>query len=647
MKNVLTIFSLVLLLTSAVQAETNPSRTTAPASQTPLMFAVLNGDINKIKELLKSKVNVNENNAKGETALILAAEQGREDIVNLLLEGGADIKSQGVKALGKSLRGENASYAPYKKVVFLLLKKGIDLKNSSILLDVVGKWTEGKDAATDITMIVKALLKSGANADARRSNGYPALMYAVTFGKDSENLEIVKALIDHGADVNAQVSSSGPTALILAVARNDIQVAKILLDKGAKINVRDKDLRFDTPMARAAFLGNLDMLMLLVKRGGDVNYKSADGATPLIRAVQGRKLHSAEFLIQQSASINERDAGGFTPLYYAVKSVTDDFSRLLANPGTNTGVKSDKDNIVRSLVKLGADTSIKDKDGFPIPLISKDSDGSSKVVNKPSLNISWDGPLFVGYGQKWLLPIRCEELSKLEGEQYTTLIWSNSLLMHTYGLIKGDSVSVITTDGKILQQEMGDLSCIQGECRGDYVAVNLKSMKGIDKENNVITALSPSFISSQAKIEFPYKLSLEMLPNCQVSAPILSAQNVVKTTCENWGLDAKKQLILQIISQESPPNELGWSPINIHTRVFKKKGENWSTQNWLFLGKTMNRPIIPVGILNDTNQPVRILWRKEEGIGGPAEITVFFTSIEQDGSLKKGREYTAGGQPCD
>jgi len=389
------------------------------------------------------------------------------------------------------------------------------------------------------------------------------------------------------------------------------------------------------------------MLMLLVKRGGDVNFKSADGATPLIRAVQGGKLQSAEFLIQQGASINEKDEGGFTPLYYAVKSHTDDFSRSLANPGANTGVKSDKNDLVRSLVKLGADTSIKDKDGFPIPFIPKDSEGGLKVENKPALNIAWDGPLFVGYGQKWLLPIRCDELSIQEGDQHSTLIWSNLLLKHTYGLIKGDPVSVITADGKIQLQKMGDLSCIRGECRGDYVAVNLENMNAFDKENNVITALSPSFISSQAKIDVPYKLSSEILPNCMVSAPIRSVQNVVKTTCENWGLDAKKQLFLQILSQESPPNELGWSLINIHTRVFKKKGESWTMQNWLFLGKTMNRPIIPASILNDTNQPLRILWRKEEGIGGPAEITVFFTSLDQDGSLQKGREYTAGGQPCD
>ena len=79
--------------------------------------------------------------------------------------------------------------------------------------------------------IVSAFIRLGADVNARKENGWTALMIAA----QKDHPEVIKALINSGADVNAR-EENGWTALMIAVQEDHPEVIKALIDGGADIN---------------------------------------------------------------------------------------------------------------------------------------------------------------------------------------------------------------------------------------------------------------------------------------------------------------------------------------------------------------------------------------------------------------------------
>ena len=82
---------------------------------------------------------------------------------------------------------------------------------------------------------VKALLAQGADANAKSPYGATALFFAA----DRGNFEIIKILLDHGANVNVKDTFYGATALSWATQKERWDVIKLLLGKGATAGADD------------------------------------------------------------------------------------------------------------------------------------------------------------------------------------------------------------------------------------------------------------------------------------------------------------------------------------------------------------------------------------------------------------------------
>ena len=87
----------------------------------------------------------------------------------------------------------------------------------------------------------------------------------------SGHLEIVKLLLSHGADVNAQ-SSSGNTPLMYACASGHAEVVRSLLEAGA--NVEDHNENGHTPLMEAASAGHVEVAKILLEFGAGINTHS-------------------------------------------------------------------------------------------------------------------------------------------------------------------------------------------------------------------------------------------------------------------------------------------------------------------------------------------------------------------------------------
>lgn len=100
--------------------------------------------------------------------------------------------------------------------------------------------------------------KSVADINSNPKHGVTPLISAVK----KNNIEIAKMLIEKGADVNAVGGSEKKTAIFFAVSDDNVEMVKMLISKGADLNVTDA--YYQTPLNIAVEKGNKKMINLLL-----------------------------------------------------------------------------------------------------------------------------------------------------------------------------------------------------------------------------------------------------------------------------------------------------------------------------------------------------------------------------------------------
>ncbi len=185
---------------------------------TPLMAAVRRNGVKRIVLLLDAGAKVNAAAQDGRTALSIAARGGQLPLVQLLLDRGSapDGAETGETPLTAALRGKSAA------IVQLLLKLKVDVN------------------------------KPGAE-------GKTPLIISASLGET----ELVRQLMDAGADVNLQNPQDGTTALMWAANTGAIETVRLLLDSGARADLKAKDGWSAAEAARTA--GHEDILKLLAR----------------------------------------------------------------------------------------------------------------------------------------------------------------------------------------------------------------------------------------------------------------------------------------------------------------------------------------------------------------------------------------------
>jgi hemoglobin len=120
-------------------------------------------------------------------------------------------------------------------------------------------------AGTGCLEVVSLLLRLGVDPNIEGRGRTP--LYSVANGCGSATgPEVVRALVQAGADVNACNGATGATALHSAARRGHAEIARALLDSGAAVNARDR--KGDTPLQRAINCRKQEVSRLLRERGG-------------------------------------------------------------------------------------------------------------------------------------------------------------------------------------------------------------------------------------------------------------------------------------------------------------------------------------------------------------------------------------------
>ena len=112
-------------------------------------------------------------------------------------------------------------------------------------------------------------------------------------------------MIDAGADVNG-AQGDGTTPLHWAVYKVDVELIRLLLERGAKPDVMNN--YGSSPLAEAAKVGNAQLVEILLDAGADVESANQEGQTALMLAARAGSMNVAEVLVGHGADVNAREA---------------------------------------------------------------------------------------------------------------------------------------------------------------------------------------------------------------------------------------------------------------------------------------------------------------------------------------------------
>jgi truncated hemoglobin YjbI len=139
----------------------------------------------------------------------------------------------------------------------------------------------GAAAAGNLAM-VELLLRLGAGPDTADAGGHTPLYCVANECQVRGAANVVRALVQAGASVDARDGVKHCTALHMAARRGNVGVAEALLDCGAGIEVRDS--LGETPLRRAVNCDKTDVAALLLARGSDMHSIGSKGLTPALAA---------------------------------------------------------------------------------------------------------------------------------------------------------------------------------------------------------------------------------------------------------------------------------------------------------------------------------------------------------------------------
>ncbi|XP_077990493.1 uncharacterized protein LOC144444822 [Glandiceps talaboti] len=258
-------------------------RFTAMTEGSPLHLAVDYGFTEFIYLLLERKINLDEKNKFGQTALDVAAGSGSEEITQILVDAGAEI---------------NCTRKDGTTPIYMAAQNGH-------------------------AGVVQVLLDGGARTDMKTDEGDTPMHAASRNG----HIEIVKILHTAEGDIHCK-TVLGATSLDTASFNGHNNVVSYLLGVGAVVNSKRKD--GTTPLYVASQQGHIEVMNTLITGGAKVNSQDQNGATPLYAAAQQGHLDATQLLLTKGANPLIAKDGKWLPLHIAKLNDKPEIAELLS-----------------------------------------------------------------------------------------------------------------------------------------------------------------------------------------------------------------------------------------------------------------------------------------------------------------------------
>ncbi|KAL9636266.1 MAG: hypothetical protein Q9164_002929 [Protoblastenia rupestris] len=287
-----------------------------------LQAASSGGHQNIVQLLLEKGADVNAHSGLHGNALQVASARGYQDLVQFLLDNGAEVNTR-CGYSGSALQA--ASSAGHQNIVQLLLNKGAKINTQS------GEYSGALQAASSRghRNIVKLLLDNGAEVNTRCGYSGSALQAASSAGYQ----DLVQFLLDNGAEINTQSGYYG-SALQAASHTGYQNLVQLLLDNGADVNAQGG--RYGNALQAASFSGYQDLVQFLLDKGADVNAQNGYFGNALQAASSEGYQDLVQLLLDKEANVNAQGGEYSNALQAASSRGYQNIVQLLLENGADT-----------------------------------------------------------------------------------------------------------------------------------------------------------------------------------------------------------------------------------------------------------------------------------------------------------------------
>ncbi len=338
----------------------------------------------ELEKLLQRNKNINVNleNDRGDTPIIMAAYLANIKIIKLLLENGADVDKMGhnnMTALSWACTKDNI------EILRILLSKTKDINHQDKYGFTPLMWA----ASNGFDNMVKLLLEYNAKIDIKNKEN----LTAAELARKSGFLKLFYTINDFSK------KHLGNDEVFKRIENNDI----LFFNNISRNNMLLENKNKEYPLEYAIKLKKREIINKIIsKRLVDLNKKTPTGYSYVIVAIQERDIVTLSKLYDKGADLNLIDDNGYSPLMHAVtsgdidivkylllKNIDLEYTDNLGNRATTLAVWQNKKAILELLVKFGAKLDIKNKKSKTLIDLAQERNNKEIIeFLKVKLNIS-------------------------------------------------------------------------------------------------------------------------------------------------------------------------------------------------------------------------------------------------------------------
>ncbi|XP_056905142.1 ankyrin-3-like isoform X36 [Takifugu flavidus] len=320
----------VEVVAELIKLGANVDAATKQKGNTALHIASLAGQTDVVKKLVTHHANVNAQSQNGFTPLYMAAQENHLEVVQFLLDNGS---SQSIATEDGFTPLAVALQQGHEQVVSLLLENDTKGKVRLPALHIAARKDDTKAAALLLQSDHNANVESKMMVNRTTESGFTPLHIAAHYG----NINVATLLLNRGASVDFKARND-ITPLHVASKRGNSNMVRLLLERGAKIDARTKDGL--TPLHCGARSGHEQVVDMLLNRGAPILSKTKNGLSPLHMATQGDHLNCVQLLLHHDVPVDDVTNDYLTALHVAAHCGHYKVAKVIVDKKANPNAKA-------------------------------------------------------------------------------------------------------------------------------------------------------------------------------------------------------------------------------------------------------------------------------------------------------------------